>query len=155
ARRVDEGQRGISPIPANEVCLALHHFPVKLLAPLQSFLRLLALRMVNDRTDITQKLAVGTMPGTTPVQHPSVGPVMPPQAIFHFKWNSFIKGGKINVEAMTEIVRMNAFAPAISHFLFQSPAGKFQPAAIAVRAKFFGVCHPNHNWRGVSHFAKT
>src|SRR6267142_6816725 len=80
---------------------------------------------------------------------------MPEEPVFHLEGNAFIKSGKINVQTMSEIVGMNAFGPTVSQFLFQSAAGKFQPAAIEVSAEFFGAGHPNQDRRGIGHFAKT
>ena len=135
-RPVDKSEGCIKAISTNEVGLAFHHFAVELLAPLQSLLSLFTLGHINNRTDIPEKLTVWAVTGTTSVQHPSVYAVVPSEPIFRFERYVFFKGGNVSVQNIRKIVGMNTFSPTVSQFLFQSSAGKFQPATVAVRESF-------------------
>jgi hypothetical protein len=50
---------------------------------------------------------------------------------------------------------VHALGPPISHLLFQTAAGKLQPAFVKKSAQFVDAGHPDQNWGGVSNYPET
>src|SRR5438128_627868 len=61
----------------------------------------------------------------------------------------------VNLETPLEIVRMHAFGPAISHFLFYRATSKFQPWFVEEGAELVQARHPDQHRRRVGHGTKT
>src|SRR6478609_10375183 len=108
-------------------------------------LRLLSIRDVNARADITQKRAIIGESWRSTIQNPAIFTVISSQAILHCKRLSRIEGILVSVEAVREVVRMNPLCPAIAQFLFHCASGKIEPAFVEKGAEFVRARHPDHD----------
>src|SRR5437764_15091508 len=93
--------------------------------------------------------------GGSTIQNPAIFTVISSQAMLHCKQLARIEGIFVNVEAVREVIRMNAFCPAISKLLLQFSAGKVEPAFSEEGAEFVQAGHPDEHGRGVGDRAKT
>ena len=89
---------------------------------------------VVARTDIAEKQAVIVMDGLPVIGNPAILAAMMPQAVIHLEWLARLEGLEVDVETALEILRMDAFSPAIAEFLFQRPAGEFEPGVVEIVA---------------------
>src|SRR5436189_4062792 len=118
-------------------------------------LGLLSIRDVNARADITKKRTVDIKTRCTTIEHPAILAVLSAQAILHCERLSFVESSLVNRQAVREVLRVNAFGPAVTQFLIQSAASEFQPALIKEIAELVRTRHPDHDGRGIRHRAKA
>src|SRR5438093_10432171 len=93
--------------------------------------------------------------GGSTIQNPAIFTVISSQAILHCKRLARIEGIFVNVEAVREVVRMNAFCPSISKLLLQFSAGKVEPAFVEEGAEFVRAGHPEEHGRCLGDRPKT
>src|SRR6266516_5010745 len=91
-----------------------------LLAIPQSLLLVYQFSDVHARTDVASEVLLRVIARHTAIRNPAILAVVTPQPVLHDERLPGIEGLRVNLEAARQIVRMHAFDPAISHFLFQA-----------------------------------
>src|ERR1041384_7855512 len=130
----------------------------RLLPPLQRCrqlgFRLLYRSNIDAGADIALKAAVLGLAGRAIVEDPAVLAVSPAQPVFHAERCAPVEMRGVDFKAAVEVLRVDAFGPAVSQFLLDSPAGEGQPRFVEVGAQLVRARRPDHYRRGVHQMAK-
>src|SRR5581483_3714453 len=84
-----------------------------------------------------------------------MGSVPVTQPIVHFENVSRIERSRVGLEAMLEILRMDAFGPAVAELRFQGTTGELEPSFVEKIAELVRTGHPDHHGRSVGGEAKA
>jgi hypothetical protein len=115
----------------------------------------LTLGDVDARANVPGKGAFWSHAGNARIDHPTVLPIRPPQAIFHREGLARLEGGLVSVEAMRNILRVHPFCPTIAHLLHHRSAGKIQPRFVEEGTTSVSTRHPDDDGRRIGHHAEA
>ena len=77
------------------------------------------------------------------------------QAILHNEWFASIDGGAVGLRNFRQVIRMDAFLPAVTKFLLHASPGKLKPGFVEISGKLVFARHPDQDGRRIGHGLKT
>src|SRR5215510_16124723 len=120
---IHQSEASLAIFGKNKVRINIDHLPEEFSLLLQRPLRSFGLGDVNDRTDVANEIAIGLKARHPMIQHPTIFPVISPQAVFHRELSPQVEGIRVDLKTAVKILRVNSFCPGIAKLLLQGPAG--------------------------------
>src|SRR5215470_14322099 len=142
------------PLPQSEIG-RIHRQTYPLLAFAQSLFLGYRFGDVHTRSDIAREVFLGVVTRHALIGNPAVFAIVTAQPVLHHERLPGVKGFGVSLKASLQIVRMHAFRPAVSHFLFQRAAGKLEPGLVEEDAELVHTRHPNKDRGSIGNNAKT
>ena len=104
---------------------------------------------VDARANVAEEAAIAAVAWRTLIEYPAILAIMPAQAVFHPEGFPGVEGAEVNVETARQVIRVDAFRPAVAGFLLQRAAGKVQPDLVEEVAAFIQPRHPDQHGGGI------
>ena len=89
------------------------------------------------------------------VQQPAVFPIVAAEAVFHFKLLPRVEAGDVDFQAAGEVLRVDAFRPAVPIFLRQRSPGEVEPDFVEKITEFVHAREPDERGGGIGHRGKA
>src|SRR5262245_60287794 len=130
------------PFPAHRLA-GLHGQPEPIVGNLALGFRVLELRHVEARADITSERTVAIEQGSRIVQDPPVFAVIPPKPILHHERFTTVERAGVYVKTMRQICGMHTVCPTIADLRLEGSAGEIEPRLVEVSAALVGAGNPD------------
>jgi len=122
---------------------------------LQCLFCFLAIGHIDSNSNVTNKGTILIKPRHSHVENPSILPVVPAEPILHPEFLSPIKGLRVGVETLLQMLRVDTFCPAGSKLGVHALPGEIQPRLIDVGAEFISAGLPDQHRSTICEPAKT